>query len=262
MTPRAAELVNILSGVPILPAITPRMRELYANNIAAGRDPHNFAKIGDCNTENRTFLGVFSNGSYNLGDYGYLEDTISYYQQSYNSFSRESRSARTGHLATTVIDPIFADNIKCPNNMSMLQCEYHNMNPAVSLMSFGMADSYRMDAGTFRSAVNQIASDSLNQAVLPIFFTVPVNANGNPNFEKTMEFNLAIVEVANSYGIPVVNFWLAGQAIPGAAATADAIHPTSNDNFAGDFRGYQNQLGFTLWNLLALQTLDMIRTGM
>lgn len=261
LSPRAAELVQILSGVPILPVITPHMRDLYASNLALGRDPHNFAKVGDCNTENHTFLGVFSQGSYDLGSASNLQSTIDYYSQSYDSFARASMAGRTGHLSTTVIDPIFADTVKCPN-MSMLQCEYDRMNPMLSLIMFGMADSYRMDVGTFRAAVNQIASDSVNQAVIPVFFTVPANQEpGNLNFEKTMEFNLAIVEIANSYGVPVVNFWLAAQAIPGKGATADAIHPTSNDNFAGNFEGYQSQLGFTLWNMLALEVLDLFRAG-
>jgi hypothetical protein len=261
LSPRAAELVAVLSGVPILPAITPQMREMYASNIAAGRDPHNFAKIGDCNSEFDMFLRIFSRGDYDLGPYSYLEDTIRYYSRSYDSFNRYSMAARTGHLTTTVIDPIFADNIKCPNNMSMLHCEYHQMNPALSLMMLGMNDSVLMDVNTFRAAVNQIAYDSVQQKVLPIFFTVPTTASANPLFEKTMEFNLAIVETANAYGIPVVNFWLAAQSLPGDGMAVDAIHPTSNERDAGNFTGAEKLQGFTLWNLLVLQVLDMFRLG-
>ncbi len=261
LSPRAAELVAILSNVPIMPTITPRMREMYASNIAAGRDPHNFAKIGDCNSEFDMFLRIFSRGDYKLGEYTYLQDTINYYSSSYDSFNRYSMSARTGHLTTTVIDPIFADNIKCPNNMSMLHCEYHQMNPALSVMMLGMNDSVLMDVNTFRAAVNQIAYDSVQQKVLPIFFTVPTTANANPLFEKTMEFNLAIVEIANAYGIPVVNFWLAAQSLPGDGMAVDAIHPTSNERDAGNFTGAEKLHGFTLWNLLVLQVLDMFRLG-
>lgn len=259
LSPRATELVQLLSAVPILPVITPAMRERYASNLALGRDPHNFAKVGDCNTENNSFLGVFSQGNYSLGEYKSLQSTINYYQQGYDSFTRLSFAGRTGHLATTVIDPIYADTVKCPN-MSMLQCEYNSQNPAVSLIQFGMSDSFRMDAETFRAAMSQIANDSVSQAVLPIFFTVPTAPEGNANFEKTMEFNLVIVQVANAYNVPVVNFWLAAQSLGGGGMTADAIHPSSDDSQPANFaQGAHNQHAFAMWNLLVLQVLDKLR---
>jgi uncharacterized protein YraI len=259
LSPRSAELVNILSQVPIMPTLTPAMIEIYYNNLEGGRDPRNFVKIGDCNTENPAFMNVFSTGNYDLGEYSALQSTIDYYSGGYDSFSRRSMAGLTGNLASTVINPLYADTIKCPNQ-SLLSCEYGSQNAPVALMLFGMNDSYYVDVATFRYSVEQIALASLDQAVLPVFFTGPANPNNNPGFEKTMEFNLVLVQVGAQYNIPVVNFWLAAQSLGGAGATADAVHPTSNNNIPADFaNGAHEQHAFALWNLLGLQVLDLFR---
>lgn len=259
MSETAAKLVAQLSNVPIIPTLSARTREIYRLGQSIGRSPYNFAKVGDCNTENQNFLGVFSRGNYQLGEYAYLQSTIAHYRTAEDSFSAQSMAGQTGILTTTVVDPIFADTIKCPHE-TLLGCEYRRQNASVSLVQFGMSESFRMDAATFRNSLEAIAFSSIDQHVVPVFFTFPAHAFANDNFEKMMLFNAIIVEVAQYYQVPVVNFWLAAQNLPSGGMEADRIHPTSNDSIPAHFAsGAHQQHAFALWNLLALQVLERFK---
>lgn len=259
LSPRAIELVNFLASVPIIPTISGQTRAIYQQGQAVGRAATNFSKVGDCNSSNYLYLTVFSRTNYNLGSYGYLQNTISYYKQGDDSFVRDSISDSPGYLSASVVDAIFRDTVKCGENETLLQCEYRWHNPAVSLIMLGMSDSILMDAGTFRSAMDMIAYTSTTQFVVPVFFTVPASQWANPNFEKTMEFNRIIVEVARHYNVPVVNYWLASQNLAYGGQNNN-IYPSQTTENTGHFTGNETRDGFTLWNLLVLQVLDRIRT--
>lgn len=259
LSARSVQLVNVLSKVPVLPTFTSYTRQLYREAVTrVGRTPTNFAKVGDCNTYYPFFMQPFSRGNYDLGEYGYLQSTIDYYRQGYDSFVVESMAGQIGHLTTTIIDPIFSDSVKC-GDKTMLSCEYHRQNSPVALIMLGMSEAFRMDEVMFRQSLDSIVQQSVNQYVVPVFFTVPVSLQHNDNVERMLEFNRIIVEVANYYRVPVVNLWLATQPLPRNGLEADRIHPTNNEQFAGYFTGWQDEYAATMWNLLALQVLDQFR---
>lgn len=258
LSPRTAELVNALSQVPVLPTLSQQTKNFYREAIRIGRTATNFAKVGDCNVYYPFFLKSFSQGTYDLGEYAYLQDTINYYKQVNDSFNVDSMAGQIGHLTTTVIDPLFADTVKCPNQ-SMLSCEYARQNSPLALVMLGMSESFRMDSGTFRASIELMIQQSVSQYVLPIFFLVPVSLENNDNVEKMLEFNLIITEVARVYDVPVVNLWLAAQNLPSDGLEADRIHVTNNLDYSANFTGWQNEYAATLVNLLALQMLDQFR---
>src|SRR4029453_3002781 len=57
-----------IEDYPVVPAVSPAMREVYQAGLQQGNDPNVFAKLGDCMTENPYFLGPFSAGTYELGE--------------------------------------------------------------------------------------------------------------------------------------------------------------------------------------------------
>lgn len=259
LSERSLQLVNQLSKVPVIPTFSTYTRQLYREAVTrVGRTPTNFAKVGDCNTYYPFFMQPFSRGNYDLGEYSYLQSTIDYYRQGYDSFMVESMAGQIGHLTTTIIDPIFSDTVKC-GDKTMLSCEYHRQNSPVALIMLGMSEAFRMDEAMFRQSLDSIVQQSVAQYVVPVFFTVPVSLQNNDNVQRMLEFNRIIVEVANYYRVPVVNLWLATQPLPSNGLEADRIHPTNNEQFAGYFTGWQNEYAATMWNLLALQVLDQFR---
>ncbi len=65
-----------LDALPITPTVSPAMREVYQAGLKRGNNPRVFAKLGDCMTENPWFLGPFSQGKYDLGEYANLKTVI------------------------------------------------------------------------------------------------------------------------------------------------------------------------------------------
>ena len=60
---------------PYLSGFTNRAREIYHLGLEMGNHPNVFAIIGDSNSASPLYLEPFDHGNYNLGDYGYLQDT-------------------------------------------------------------------------------------------------------------------------------------------------------------------------------------------
>src|SRR5207253_2847056 len=75
--------VNTNLTTPIVPVISggvrSTIRSIYALGQNLGNHSRVFAKVGDCLTDHWAFLNVFGGTDHNLGDYGYLQDVIDYY---------------------------------------------------------------------------------------------------------------------------------------------------------------------------------------
>src|SRR5690606_24895781 len=98
-----------------------------------GRNPNAFAKVGDCQTSTDFYLVDFDyDNRYSLGEYGYLQETINYYE---GSFSRTSVAMRDGYNVAAILTPLRADPEKCESGESPIACEIRLHNPSVALIS-------------------------------------------------------------------------------------------------------------------------------
>src|SRR5262249_15776145 len=70
-------------NAPVLPEITPRirsaMRAVLYKGKQMGNDPRVFSLVGDCHTDHAAFFRQFGTGKYDLGQYGNLQEVISYF---------------------------------------------------------------------------------------------------------------------------------------------------------------------------------------
>lgn len=254
----------MLEDVPILPDITDHARDIYARGIESGNHPQRFSKLGDCMTASvEYFLGTFGDGTYDLGDYDHLEPVIDYFDVpardegfEYNSFNNPGLATASGYNTASVLDSIWSDPAWCGANESPLTCEFRQTRPAYALIMFGTNDVQFFDADYFNYYLRSILIEVIENDSVPILYTIPTR----PEFpEKTYLFNQIIVDIARDYDLPVVNLWQAIQDLPDEGV--DPVEPIHlsipEDSATGVFTEEQLQYGYTVRNLLTLQTLKL-----
>jgi hypothetical protein len=76
--------------------------------------------------------------------------------------------------------------------------------------------------------------------------------------QKAMEFDMIDVGLSREYKIPLINFWLASQYLPGHGISNDNAHLNWSVNGL-IFTGEEKQWGESLRSLLTLEMLDSLR---
>jgi hypothetical protein len=254
------------SQYPIMPQVPAFTHELYRRGLAMGNRRDVFAKAGDCMTaDNQLFLGKFGEGQYNLGAYGSLKDVIDYYSRvpvtnwQGNSLVAHSQAAITGFNVITVEDPTFADPAPCNNGETPLSCEYRLVHPSVAIIMFGTNDVIDLNASQFNFYLRLVVLDTVKAGVIPLLSTFPGVPGVSP---KSNQFNQIIFQVARDYQVPVMNLWLALQPLPGHGRNPDSVYLSRlNDTNVSSFEQDNLRYGYTLRNLVTLQSLDIIWRG-
>jgi hypothetical protein len=233
--------------MPIIPAISPVVREIFQRGLTLGNNPHAFSKVGDCESSPNWFLGDFDRGTryYRLGPYNYLSAAI---QQFAGSFARTSLAARPGFSTGSMLDPAWSDPALCQRKETPLACEYRVHKPSLVFIMLGTNDVYHLDV--FESNLRTIIDYSLQRGVVPILSTKADNLEGNGRVNAT------VTRLAREYDLPLWNFWLAVQPLPNRGLQPDEAHITWKPNRFDD--PVVMTYGWPVRNLTALQTLDAV----
>lgn len=243
-----------LRAIPILPTLhLPTVREIYQRGQEAGHPANRLTKIGGSNLMSSAFLYPLDYGVYDLGPYeDNLRATVDFFAGSYG---RASVAAQKGFNALLLLDVFFADPERCRIKETPLSCEIRRSQPSVAVVMFSPNDLQHVESDAFRESVEEITRQLAEAGVIPILYTFMQRPNSY--FEKHLEFNLIVADVAAEYRVPLVNLWLAGQALPEMGVQADNVHYSYSGTL--DFNGDEEIKGHTLWSLLTLQTLDKLR---
>ncbi len=205
-------------SLPILPELSPHARSVLRDGIALGHNPQAFSKIGDCESQTTWFLGDFDLGEqyYSLGVYEHeLAPVIDYYR---GSFNRLSLAAKPGFTAASLLSPIWADREVCRKGESPLACEYRLHRPIMAFILIGTNDA--SNPKTFEGHMRKVIELSLEQRVLPVLGTKADNIEGDH------AINATLARLAYEYDVPLWNYWLAVQDLPGHGLQQDGAHLT------------------------------------
>ncbi len=257
----SADLLRLMA-VPILPEqLSPRLHDIFVRGQALENDPRAFTKIGDCNTDTSHFLAAFDRDQYDLGPYRDLEPSIAYFA---GWFGHISLAGQVGYNALTVLDPLWADPALCApqTGEGSLACEYRRNRPSVVVMMFGPNDMINLTEQQFTDAVRAILDLSINDGVIPVITTFTWHEDRD--WLTALRFNVILVDLADEYGVPLINFWLAARDLPNFGMQKDYTHLTTGGLPGGDFtitfaHGEETFSGYALRNLLTLQLLDRLR---
>ena len=233
--------------MPVIPAISNTVTQIFQRGVEMGNNPHAFSKIGDCGSTPAWFLGDFDRGSdfYRLGDYQGLSAVIQEFQGSY---SRTSLAARSGFNAPSLFVPLWADRTYCNANETPLACEYRVHKPVIAFIMLGTNDIWHPE--DFEPTMRQIIEVSIQTGVVPILSTKADDAEGDGSI------NAAIARLAYEYDLPLWNFWLAVQSLPDQGLQEDQAHLTWGRNFFDDPEALTK--AWPIRNLNALQMLNAV----
>lgn len=246
-TPSALGGIPLEQFIVIPEAVRQNIGVIYARGQALNRNPHAFSKLGDSTIENPHFLARFDGGSYNLGDYAYLQRVIDYYA---GSFGRDSIAVQIGLHTWSVFDPMWAYNGLCEPREHVLSCEIRLNNPAILFIRLGSNDAGI--PGSVERSFRQIIEFCLVNGVIPIMGTKADRFDGTANINNTI-----MRELAAEYAVPLWDYDVIAGIIPGRGLTNDNVHMTTF--FAHDWTSpVAFERGHGVHNLTALMMLDAI----
>lgn len=243
-----------VNGIPIETIVVmdqetrENVREIFAQGQRLDRDPNAFSKLGDSLIANPYFLTGFDKGPYDLGDFNYLQPVIDHYAGSYE---RYGVAIKAGLHSWGVFDPIWADKDWCLANESIIECEFRLNNPSVLLILLGSNDAG--SPGGFNFNIRKIIEFSIENGVVPVLATKADRFEGPENTN-----NMMIREIAADFKIPLWEFDILAETLPGRGLQDDGIHLTFFTEY--DYTMPEAlQRGHGAHNLTALMVLDAIR---
>ncbi|MBN1564980.1 MAG: SGNH/GDSL hydrolase family protein [Anaerolineae bacterium] len=248
-----------LTALPLVPEIGAYAQAVYQAGIEQGNNPHTFVKVGDCMTDNDYFLIPIGEGNYDLGEYADLQATIEYFiTDDLNSFARVSQASLGGFNTSSILESMWANPEFCEAGESPLACEFRHMTPSIALIMFGTNDVQYLPAEQFDYFMRAIVIETLKNGTLPILSTFP----HRPEFpEESILYNQIVAHIAQDYELPLINLWLALEDLPNQGVDpVETTHMTTPVESAQVcyFIGENLEAGFTVRNLLTLQTLDAV----
>ena len=256
--PPSADNLGAITGV------TSTARQIFLDGRAKGNIPYAFTKVGDSISAAPQFLTQFGTAQYNLGQYASLRDAIGWFSgpngRGANPFVASSLAARNGWGTTSVLDPANADPNLCRPGETPLECEYRVTKPAVALIMFGTNDSGGLPLAEFRANLDTIVRTSIRMGVIPVLSTIPPKQYNPATDGRVAEFNQAIISIAQTYDVPLWNYWQTMISLPNNGLDPDGVHPsTPPDANTAVFDAEHLRYGYTARNLGALQMLDALR---
>lgn len=252
--PASASVVQIESP-PYLSDLSPRVAEIFRAGQALGNRPNAFALIGDSNTENPKFFRPFDLGQYNLGGYGYLQDSVRFFA---GSFNRVSPAARGGYSTGKVLDPGNADPSQCGGGETPVACELRITKPSIALILIGTGDQHSWQS--FEARYRQILDTTIAAGVVPVLITKGDDLEHRDNSAPSGYINSVIRRMAAEYQVPLLNLTQVLDTLPARGFLSDGFHYNfPDDGRSADFTPDKLIYGFNQRNLTALQALDVIR---
>lgn len=242
----------VLHAYPIIPASMGRAAAIFERGQTLHANPNTISKIGDCISDNEHFLSPFGWNRYNLGNYIQLQGVINHFSE---SLAYDSLAAYDGLVTTAVLDPLFANPLACQPGETPLRCELRVHQPSVAIIMFGAQDLLFTPPADFDTNLRRIVHETIEAGVVPVLSTFPGNLE---HWQEDVFYNQIVVQVALDYNIPLMNMWRALEDIPNHGLNADGRHLSLPITTAGDFTGENLKRGYTLRNLVTLQTLDAV----
>jgi LysM repeat protein len=246
---------SLPNPAPYLSGFTMRAKEIFVAGQARGNRANVFVNIGDSNSASPLFLEPFDTGDYDLGAYGYLQDSIRYFR---GSFRFTSVAAVVGFDTLRLRDPARANSQLCQAGESALACEYRLKKPSVALILIGTNDTANWQ--NFEANYRPIIEYTIGQGIIPVLITKGDDLESTKYKAPPDHMNEIIVKLSREYGIPLLDLYQLTAPLPNHGFVSDGFHfNIPPDSKTAHFTGAHLNYGYTLHNLAALQALDAVR---
>lgn len=258
----------MLRSVPVLAQFdTPQVRMIVERGRAMGNQRQMFTTLGDSNSISGDFLRPLVIENYcQWGAYAPLEAAVRFfsvptgYGAAASSFTHESVAVQMGFNSAAALDPFWAGDARCVTGEAPLSCELRTLQPAAAIFMVGSKDVSIMSVAEYQQHMATLVDLAISRGVVPVLTTFVV-LPGRDVYPASIDFNLALVDLAQRRGTPLINLWAAAEALPNRGIAADNTHLSTQPGRFCNFEGGQSRFGGTLRNLLTLQALDRLRLG-
>jgi hypothetical protein len=143
-----------------------------------------------------------------------------------------ANSAAVGYNAFEILDPAVTAP-GCDPGFSPIDCEWSQKMPSVVLLSLGTRDAQQgVDAGSFRQRLQEIVDSAEAAGIIPVLMTLPPRADIDA--ATLLAFNEAIIQVAQSNGLPLLNVARLLNELPNSGLSGDGVTLTVSPSGAGD----------------------------
>ena len=248
-----------------------RIAAIHADGITLGNNPRIFIKVGDSNTTTGDFLRPMGmrDGGCDYGPFAGLQVTVAHYSENPrerfdDSWDSTHVTAQNGLNTAGLLDPFWAPGDICQPGETPLDCETRILEPSAAIVMIGLMDLEQVPVTLYRENLTAGIQDLLDKGVVPILTTFTVlpdypAAPPDSLWEKSVELNAAILDVAETTGVPVINLWAALQPLPDFGIGPDRVHLRHEMGAFCAYTGEEQTIGGTLRNLLTLQAFDRVR---
>ncbi len=252
--PRLARLYTL----PILPEMNENLLIVYVIGQMRGNRSNVITKIGDSLSTSPVYLTPMPREDHRLGAYDFLADSIAYFGE---SLTRQSVASRVGLNTYSIFDTMWSAPQLCEQDETPLNCEIRLARPGIAVILFGPNDMVsRMTVDEYYEQMRQIIETTLSQGVIPLLSTFSTNPQ-SIHWDRAIDFNLALVSIAEEYEVPIMNLWLAARTLPNFGLARDNIHMQHGTYEYFNFTtGHEATVGVSLQNLVALGALDRLYT--
>ncbi len=224
------------------------IRQIYARGESLGRNPQVFSILGDSLIATPQSLAKWDGDDFNLGEYSFLQPAIDQYAGSFGSYGP---SVRVGLHSWSVFDPLWADKEFCLNNEDVLTCEIRLSNPSVMIIFLGSNDAG--SPGGFNVNYRQLVETLMEQGIVPVLATKADRFEGGDNVNNSI-----IRKVAADFQVPLMEFDLLADTLPGRGLGPDNVHLTFLEPL--DYGSPEIfTFGYPVHNLASLMMLDALR---
>lgn len=239
------------------PGVMQQAQAIYQHGQQLGNNPHSLLLIGDSVTELGQFMQVFGNGNYDLGGYGYLQDTINFFGES-GTFGATYQTIHSGYTFAMILDPTWADPAQCVAKESPLDCEYRLKKPSIAIIYLGLNDMRFVAPDVFQANADRVIQTLIGYGVIPVLTTFTI-ADTYEYAGPAPAYLQVLHDTAARYQIPLIDFYEAARSLPNRGTGPDAAHLTYRDDRRISFAGDQSLYGTTLRELLTLETLTALK---
>ena len=211
-----------------------------------------FAKVGDSITVSTAFLACFTGGTVDLDGREALRPTIDHFRvgdaDGSDPFRRVSLAAGSGWSASRVL----------MGTPSPLRQELDALAPRFASLMYGTNDAGFVDVDSFGRNMTAIVDAMLAAGTIPILSSIPPRDDDAAADRRVPLFNGIVRALAQSRGLPFVDFHRELVPLPGHGLAGDGVHPQASMGgcvlTAAGLRA-----GSNVRNLLVLEALDRLR---
>lgn len=243
---------------PVTESVVASLEEIAAKGPDKRDDV--LVKVGDSHSVGVTFLGCFVRSDPDLGAHEHLRATLEHFSGSTvdgeSSLRRESVAAVAG----------IGSGGLSRGDPSPLREEIDAAKPRFALVMVGTNDVGWRTVDSFAADLERIIDELSEEGIVPLMSTIPPIADEEKEAD-VLRYNEAIVELAVSRSLPLVDLFAALQDLPEMGLRDDGVHLSVDWRRGGGMAACHMDedglaFGANVRNLVTLQQLDRARRAL